>query len=561
MTFSHILTMTDTKSLLARLCSGLPESILDNPKILPRREEVNHAPKRSHTLSTKEVKQVYRNALRYIPKANHAKILPLIKQEFETHGHVYFDFFRPDYIKIQAYPIDYYPAKSKTAASIMLMIMNNLADEIAQYPDELVTYGGNGQVFQNWAQFLIIMNYLSKMTEEQCLVLYSGHPLGLFPAEKRSPRMIITNGMVIPNYSSRSQYENMFALGVSQYGQMTAGSFCYIGPQGIVHGTTITVMNACRKYLKTDDPAGVVFVTSGLGGMSGAQAKAAKIAGCVGVIAETDELALIKRHEQGWLDEFHTDVDTVMEKAIRAKKEKLATSIGYLGSVVDIWEWLVEHHKKTGECLVELGSDQSSCHNVEGGGYSPVGMTAKGVKDLLAKDPVEFLRLVRTSLKRHFDALVYLTDNAKLNFWDYGNAFLLECRRSGAAATKPGTDPLGKEFIYPSYFQHIMGDIFSMGFGPFRWVCTSCDARDLEKTDEIAMDVMTELAAKAPERERQQYEDNIKWIKQAGKNKLVVGSQARILYTNQAGRREIALAFKKFFFENYLIHVSCIFSL
>ena len=533
------------KSKLIRLCSGITSDLLESTQSNPPRPNINHAPKRTHGLDQENRKIMYKNALRYIPKKYHDKFLKTFKTEVDTFGHIYMHDFRPNYIEIKAYPLHLYPAKTQQGASMMLMIMNNLSDAIAQYPDELVTYGGNGQVFSNWAQFLLVMNYLSRLTDEQTLVLYSGHPLGMFPAPKSGPRLVLTNGMVIPNYSSREEYEKMFALGVTQYGQMTAGSYCYIGPQGIVHGTTLTVMNAGRKYLKTESLSGRVFLTSGLGGMSGAQAKAAKIAGCVGVISEIDPLALIKRHEQGWLDTYTSDLDELFKQIEKAQEKGVGTSIGYLGNVLDIWERLVEIHKETGKVIVELGSDQTSCHNVEGGGYMPKGYGFEEGQKLLEEEPKEFLRKVRISLKQHMDAIEYLSENAGLYFWDYGNAFLLECSRSGSNITLGGSSGNSVKFKYPSYVQHIMGDIFSMGFGPFRWVCTSCDEKDLAKTDEISLKVMRELASKAPEREAQQYRDNIKWIEEAAVNKLVVGSQARILYSNQLGRVKIALAFNE----------------
>lgn len=531
------------KQNLIKLCAGITEDLLENDQILEPRAGVNHAPKRFHGLDAENVKLMYKNALRYIPSAYHKKFYTIFQHEVENYGHIYMHSFRPDYIKIQAYPIHLYPAKCREAAAIMLMIMNNLSDEIAQYPDELVTYGGNGQVFSNWAQFLIVMNYLSRLTTEQTLVLYSGHPLGIFPSDKKvgfSPRLILTNGMVIPNYSSKEMYDKMFALGVTQYGQMTAGSYCYIGPQGIVHGTTLTVMNASRKYLKAESLAGRVYLTSGLGGMSGAQAKAAKIAGCVGVIAEIDPLAIVKRHEQGWLDKYTENLDEIFEWIEEGVAVGKGVSIGYLGNVVDIWERLVEIHKTTGKIIVELGSDQTSCHNVTGGGYLPANFSFEEGTKLLEDQPDKFLVEVRKTLKRHMDAIEYLSTHANLYFWDYGNSFLLECLRSGSDI-KVGEGE-GTKFKYPSYVQHIMGDIFSMGFGPYRWVCTSCDPEDLEKTDQIALKVMRELAAVAPEREAQQYRDNIRWIEEAKVNSLVVGSQARILYSNQQGRVKIALA-------------------
>uniref|UniRef100_A0A671VYT0 Urocanate hydratase n=1 Tax=Sparus aurata TaxID=8175 RepID=A0A671VYT0_SPAAU len=419
-----------------------------------------------------------RNALRYFPPALHVTLAPEFAQELRQHGHIYMYRFCPT-LRMRAYPIDQYPCRTCQAASIMLMIMNNLDPAVAQFPQELVTYGGNGQVFSNWAQFRLVMHYLSEMTEEQTLVMYSGHPMGLFPSLPSSPRAIITNGMVIPNYSSRAQYEKMFALGVSMYGQMTAGSYCYIGPQGIVHGTMLTVLNAGRRYLGSDDLRGRVFLTSGLGGMSGAQAKAAVIAGCVGVIAEVDEAPLRKRHEQGWLMEVTSSMDQCIKRIREAKSSKTPLSLGYHGNIVDL-------------CL-----------------------------------------------RRHVKAINKLAD-AGMFFWDYGNAFLLEAQRAGAAVEKDGGG--ATEFRYPSYVQHIMGDIFSLGFGPFRWVCTSGDPQDLAVTDDIAATVLEKICTEATDCIRQQYNDNIRWIREAGKHKMVVGSQARILYSDQKGRVCIALA-------------------
>ncbi|XP_067359506.1 urocanate hydratase isoform X2 [Channa argus] len=438
-----------------------------------------------------------------------------------------------------AYPIDQYPCHTRQAASIMLMIMNNLDPAVAQFPQELVTYGGNGQVFSNWAQFRLVMQYLSQMTEQQTLVLYSGHPLGLFPSLPSSPRAIITNGMVIPNYSSREQYEKLFALGVTMYGQMTAGSYCYIGPQGIVHGTTLTLLNAGRRYLGSSDLKGRVFVTSGLGGMSGAQAKAAVIAGCVGVIAEVDEAPLRKRHDQGWLMEVTSSIEHCIKRIREAKSSKIPLSLGYLGNVVDLWERLVVEYERTGELLVDLGSDQTSLHNPYNGGYCPVQLSFRQANQLMSTDSNRFHDMVQESLQRHINAINKLSD-AGMFFWDYGNAFLLEAKRAGADVEKVGGG--ATEFRYPSYVQHIMGDIFSLGFGPFRWVCTSGDPQDLAVTDDIAATVLEDIGASVTNRIRQQYNDNIRWIREAGKHQMVVGSQARILYSDQKGRVCIALA-------------------
>uniref|UniRef100_A0A8C8D1P9 Urocanate hydratase n=1 Tax=Oncorhynchus tshawytscha TaxID=74940 RepID=A0A8C8D1P9_ONCTS len=471
-----------------------------------------------------------RNALRYFPPFHHNILAAEFTQELRQYGHIYMYRFCP-LIHMRAYPIDQYPCRTRQAASIMLMIMNNLDHAVAQFPQELVTYGGNGQVFSNWAQFRLVMYYLSEMTEEQTLVMYSGHPAGLFPSLPSSPRAIITNGMVIPNYSSREQYEKMFALGVSMYGQMTAGSYCYIGPQGIVHGTMLTVLNAGRRYLGSDDLRGRVLVTSGLGGMSGAQAKAAVIAGCVGVIAEVDEVPLRKRHEQGWLMEVTSDIEHCIQR--------IRSYLGYHGNVVDLWERLLTEYERTGELLVDLGSDQTSLHNPFSGGYYPAQLSLHQANQLMATDPARFKTVVHESLCRQVAAINKLSE-AGMFFWDYGNAFLLEAQRAGAEVEKEGGG--ATEFRYPSYVQHIMGDIFSLGFGPFRWVCTSGDPRDLTLTDDIAATVLEEISANVTERVRQQYNDNIRWIREAGKHRMVVGSQARILYSDQKGRVCIALA-------------------
>ncbi|XP_020600447.1 urocanate hydratase-like isoform X2 [Orbicella faveolata] len=450
--------------------------------------------------------------------------------------------FRPD-IEMRAYPIDEYPARTRQAAAIMLMIMNNLDPRVAQFPHELVTYGGNGQVFSNWAQFWIVMQYLSEMTEDQTLVMCSGHPQGLFPSSPSAPRAVITNGMVIPNYSSKDQYDKMFALGVTMYGQMTAGSYCYIGPQGIVHGTTIVVLNAARRHLGVNDLRGKVFVTAGLGGMSGAQAKAAVIAGCIGVVAEVDEAALKKRHAQGWLMEYTSDVDICVELIKKARKLKKPHSLGYHGNVVDLWERLVQEYESTGEVLAELGSDQTSLHNPFNGGYYPVQVKFDEANEIMKHDPERFKALVQESLRRQVAAINKLTARGMF-FWDYGNAFLLEASRAGADVCKEGA-PLGI-FRYPSYVQDIMGDIFSLGFGPFRWVCTSGLAADLATTDKIAKKVFEEIMAEGlPAEVKAQYEDNLKWIEEAQQHQLVVGSQARILYSDQRGRVALAQAFNK----------------
>ncbi|XP_059505682.1 urocanate hydratase isoform X2 [Stegostoma tigrinum] len=444
-------------------------------------------------------------------------------------------------IDMRAYPISQYPCKTKAAAAIMHMIMNNLDPRVAQFPQELVTYGGNGQVFSNWAQFRLAMYYLSQMTEEQTLVMYSGHPHGLFPSPRNAPRVVLTNGMVIPNYSSRDEYEKMFAMGVTMYGQMTAGSYCYIGPQGIVHGTVLTVLNAGRRYLGLDDLSGKVFVTSGLGGMSGAQAKAAAIIGCVAVIAEVDEAALTKRQQQGWLMQISNSLDQCVAQIREARLKKTALSLGYHGNVVDLWERLVQENEQTGELLVDLGSDQTSCHNPFSGGYYPVQLTFEAANQMMHADPKTFRRLVQESLSRQVTAINKLSEKGMF-FWDYGNAFLLEAKRAGADVEKAGGGKL--EFKFPSYVQHIMGDIFSLGFGPFRWVCTSADPADLMVTDAIATAVLEGIAQEAGTSiyVKQQYSDNIHWIRQAAKHNMVVGSQARILYSDQKGRVKIAVA-------------------
>uniref|UniRef100_A0A8D3BJJ6 Urocanate hydratase n=1 Tax=Scophthalmus maximus TaxID=52904 RepID=A0A8D3BJJ6_SCOMX len=563
-------------SNLKEICSGLPLDPL--PLNRGRDPNVPHAPIRTPNLTAEEERLALRNALRYFPPSHHATLASEFAQELRQYGHIYMYRFCPT-LHLRAYPIDQYPCRTRQAASIMLMIMNNLDPAVAQFPQELVTYGGNGQVFSNWAQYWLVMHYLSEMTEEQTLVMYSGHPMGLFPSLPSSPRAIITNGMVIPNYSSRDQYEKMFALGVSMYGQMTAGSYCYIGPQGIVHGTMLTVLNAGRRYLGSDDLSGRVFVTSGLGGMSGAQAKAAVIAGCIGVIAEVDEAPLRKRHEQGWLMEVTSSMDKNIKNRLElhttrfivisvvwmslcgtgasyilgtqalkgyyfesyreAKSSKTPLSLGYHGNIVDLWEKLLQEFERTGDLLVDLGSDQTSLHNPYNGGYYPVQLSFRQANQLMSTDHNRFKTVVQESLRRHIKAINKLSD-AGMFFWDYGNAFLLEAQRAGAEVEKAGGG--ATEFRYPSYVQHIMGDIFSLGFGPFRWVCTSGDAQDLAVTDDIAATVLGDISANATDRIRQQYNDNIRWIREAGKHKMVVGSQARILYSDQRGRVSIALA-------------------
>ena len=472
------------------------------------------------------------NALRYFPEALHAQLAPEFAQELKEYGRIYMYRYRPSY-KIYARPIDEYPAKSRQAAAIMAMIQNNLDERVAQHPHELIIYGGNGAIFQNWAQYRLVMQYLSTMTEEQTLVMYSGHPLGLFPSHKDAPRVIVTNGMVIPNYSKPDDWERFNALGVSQYGQMTAGSYMYIGPQGIVHGTTITVMNAARK--QGGSPAGKLFVTAGLGGMSGAQPKAGNIAGVVSVTAEINPKAAEKRHEQGWVDELHYSLEELIPRIRKAVAEREVVSLAYVGNVVDLWERLAAEHVH-----VDLGSDQTSLHNPWAGGYYPVGYTLEESKEMMADDPDAFRGAVQASLRRQVAAINRLSAEG-MYFFDYGNAFLLESSRAGADILKPdGT------FRYPSYVQDIMGPMyFDYGFGPFRWVCMSEKPEDLQKTDEIAVRVLSEIAAGSPEEIAGQMRDNIHWIREAGRNHLVVGSQARILYADCEGRTRIALAFNE----------------
>ncbi|KAM5148667.1 urocanate hydratase [Mantella aurantiaca] len=524
-------------SSLQDLCAGLPLHPL--PPNRGRDDGVPHAPIRTPQLSAREEKLALENALRYLPPEHHGTLAPEFVDELRSFGHIYMYRFCPN-IRMRAYPISEYPCKTRKAAAVMHMIMNNLDPAVAQFPQELVTYGGNGQVFSNWAQFWLVMYYLAEMTEDQTLVMYSGHPLGLFPSHPRAPRVVITNGMVIPNYSSRKDYNKMFALGVTMYGQMTAGSYCYIGPQGIVHGTVLTVLNAGRRYLGLEDLAGKVFVTSGLGGMSGAQAKAASIVGCIGVIAEVDENALLKRHQQGWLMEVTKSLDECVQRIRKARRDKETLSLGYHGNVVDLWQKLVEDYEKTGELLVDLGSDQTSCHNPFSGGYYPAQLSFEVANQMLSADPQTFRRHVQESLRRQIAAINKLSDNGMF-FWDYGNAFLLEAKRAGADVEQRGGN--GSEFRYPSYVQHIMGDIFSLGFGPFRWVCTSAEPSDLSATDDLAAAVLEDIISRGvSDPVRKQYEDNIRWIREAGKHQLVVGSQARILYSDQKGRIAIGVA-------------------
>ena len=517
------------------ILAGIPD-ILPEPKSYD--PNINHAPKRKDILTPAEKKLALKNALRYFPAKHHATLLPEFRQELETYGRIYMYRFRPDY-KIHARSIDEFPHKSRQAAAIMLMLSNNLDYAVAQHPHELITYGGNGAAFQNWAQYLLTMQYLAQMTDEQTLVLYSGHPLGLFPSHKEAPRLVITNGMVIPNYSSKDHWEKFNALGVSQYGQMTAGSFMYIGPQGIVHGTTITVLNAARMHcakhqavVSDEDIKGKLFVSSGLGGMSGAQPKAAVIAGVVGIVAEINPKAVQKRYEQGWVDEVYTDLDQLIARALKARDAKEAVSLAYQGNVVDLWEKLAAENIN-----VDLGSDQTSLHNPWAGGYYPVGYSLEESNEMMAKEPERFKEAVQQTLRRHAAAINKLTAEG-MYFFDYGNAFLLEASRAGADILKEdGT------FKYPSYVQDIMGPLFfDYGFGPYRWVCTSSKPEDLAQTDKLAAQVLEDILKDAPEEIQSQLKDNIHWIKEAGKNQLVVGSQARILYADAEGRTKIALA-------------------
>lgn len=514
----------------AAVTEGIPSQLPAKKDYQP---EINHAPKRKDILTQEEKKQALKNALRYFPKEQHATLAPEFLDELKTYGRIYMYRLRPDY-EMNARPVDEYPAKSKQAASIMMMIQNNLDYAVAQHPHELIIYGGNGAVFQNWAQYRLCMKYLSEMTDDQTLVLYSGHPMGLFPSHPDAPRVVVTNGMVIPNYSSRDDYERMNAMGVSQYGQMTAGSFMYIGPQGIVHGTTITVMNAARMR-GAKEMAGKVFISSGLGGMSGAQPKAAKIAGMISVVAEINPKATATRHEQGWVDEVYEEIDHVISRMKEAKLNKEAVSIAYLGNIVDLWEKLASEN-----ISVDLGSDQTSLHNPFAGGYYPAGLTFDEANKMMAENPDQFKEEVYKSLRRQVNAINTMTAHG-MYFWDYGNAFLLEAGRAGANVFSDD-----QKFRYPSYVQDIMGPLFfDYGFGPFRWVCTSGKSEDLSKTDQIAALVLKEIRKQADSEIQSQLEDNIHWIEEAGQNQLVVGSQARILYADAEGRIKIALAFNK----------------
>lgn len=512
---------------------GIPAEL---PAPQPFDTSINHAPKRKEILTDEEKKLALKNALRYFDPKHHATLIPEFREELEKYGRIYMYRFRPDY-KMYARPISEYPAKSQQAAAIMLMIQNNLDYAVAQHPHELITYGGNGAVFSNWAQYLLTMKYLSEMTDEQTLVMYSGHPMGLFPSHKDAPRVVVTNGMMIPNYSKPDDWEKFNALGVTQYGQMTAGSYMYIGPQGIVHGTTITVLNAFRKIKKS--PKGGLFVTSGLGGMSGAQPKAGNIAGCVTVCAEVNPKITKIRHDQKWVDEIVEDLDLLVERVKKAQANQETVSLAYLGNVVEVWEKFDEKGLK-----IDIGSDQTSLHNPWAGGYYPVGLSFEDANVMIAEQPERFKDKVQESLRRHATAINRHTAKGTY-FFDYGNAFLLEASRAGAdvLAEKP---TLGREFKYPSYVQDIMGPMcFDYGFGPFRWVCTSGKPEDLAKTDAIACEILEEIMKNSPAEIQQQMADNIQWIKGAQENQLVVGSQARILYADAEGRMKIAEAFNK----------------
>ena len=516
-----------------QICAGIPATL---PPVKEYDTTINHAPKRKDILTPEQKELALRNALRYFAPEHHSILAPEFAEELERYGRIYMYRFRPEY-EIYARPIDHYPARSQQAAAIMLMIQNNLDKAVAQHPHELITYGGNGAVFQNWAQYRLVMQYLSQMTDTQTLVMYSGHPLGLFPSHKDAPRVVVTNGMVIPNYSKPDDWERLNALGVSQYGQMTAGSYMYIGPQGIVHGTTITVMNAARKRFAEgqNSARGMLFVSSGLGGMSGAQPKAGNISQVVSVVAEVNPKAAEKRHAQGWVDELHYDLDKLIDRIRSAVAAKEVVSLAYVGNVVDLWERLAADN-----IAVDLGSDQTSLHNPWAGGYYPVGYSYEESNRMMAEEPERFHEAVQASLRRQVAAINTLTARG-MYFFDYGNAFLLESSRAGADILKADGS-----FRYPSYVQDIMGPMFfDYGFGPFRWVCTSGKAEDLEATDRIAAEVLQQIALTAPDDIRGQLEDNIHWIVEAGKNRLVVGSQARILYADCQGRTEIAAAFNR----------------
>ena len=516
------------------VCIGIPAEIPDQVTI---DDALDHAPSRPIHLTPNQKRLALRNALRYFPPEWHAELATEFALELESLGHIYMHRFRPKY-SMHARSIYEYPAKNLHCAAIMMMIQNNLDPNVAQYPHELVTYGGNGTVFQNWIQYRLTMSYLASMSENQTLVMYSGHPLGLFPSNPNSPRVVVTNGMVIPNHSSQDDYELMSAVGVTQYGQMTAGSYMYIGPQGIVHGTTITLLNAARKYIgisAEDGLGGILYVTSGLGGMSGAQAKAAVISGAVAIIAECNEFAAQKRYQQGWLSEIYYDLEPLLDRAEQAKSQREAVSLGFVGNIVDLLEGLIDR-----QICPELGSDQTSLHNPWLGGYMPVGMSFDDGIKALREEPERFRHSVKASLIRHVNAINTLSDRG-MHFWDYGNAFLLESSKAGADVISESGD-----FRYPSYVEDIMGPIcFDYGFGPFRWVCTSGSQEDLDVTDDIASGILRELINSASEDTRLQYTDNLRWIENANAHDLVVGTKARILYADESGRRGIASAFNK----------------
>ena len=519
--------MKDIKETILR---GIPTEL---PAKKALNKNISHAPNRKDILNKEEKRLAIRNALRYFPKTMHAVLAPEFAEELKIYGRIYMYRFMPDY-EIKARHLEDFPHKSKQAAALQMMLSNNLDAAIAQHPEELITYGGNGAVFQNWAQYLLCMQYLAEMNDEQTLVLYSGHPMGLFPSHKDAPRVVVTNGMMIPNYSKADDWEKFNALGVTQYGQMTAGSFMYIGPQGIVHGTTITVLNAARKIdPKAEDLSGKIFITAGLGGMSGAQPKAAVIAKGVCIVAEVNPRATYKRHEQGWVDEVYKDLDELLDRAIEARTKKEAVSIAYDGNIVDLWERVVDRN-----IYIEIGSDQTSLHNPWAGGYYPVGMSYEAANEMMTNNPEQFKKEVQKTLVRHTNAINTLSKRG-MYFFDYGNAFLLEASRAGANILNEKGD-----FKYSSYVQDIMGPMcFDYGFGPFRWVCASNDAKDLAKTDRIACEVLEEIIKHSPAEIKLQMSDNINWIKAAGENKMVVGSQARILYADAQGRMKIAEAF------------------
>jgi len=515
------------------LQQGIPN---DLPTIKSYAKDVNHAPKRKDLLSLDEKKLAIKNALRYFDAKHHPELFYEFKKELDTYGRIYMYRFRPDY-EMYARPIDQYPGKSAQTKAIMHMIQNNLNPEVAQHPHELITYGGNGAVFQNWAQYLLVMKYLAEMTDEQTLIMYSGHPMGIFPSNRNAPRVVVTNGMMIPNYSKQDDWEKFNALGVTQYGQMTAGSYMYIGPQGIVHGTTITVLNAGRKIAKSgEDLTGKLFVTSGLGGMSGAQPKAGNIAGCITVCAEVNSKAVQTRYSQGWVDEVISDLDALVLRVQKAKMDKEIVSIAYQGNIVEVWEKFDAEN-----VYVDLGSDQTSLHNPWAGGYYPVDISFEDANDMMVKKPILFKEKVYESLRRQVNSINNHTTRGTY-FFDYGNAFLLEASRAGADILAENSI----DFKYASYVQDIMGPMcFDFGFGPFRWVCTSANPEDLAKTDKIACEVLEEIMLHSPLEIKQQMVDNIKWIKSAQENNLVVGSQARILYADAEGRIKIAKAFNK----------------